>query len=136
MAPKTCDILVDPAKQIALIDVFGAATIPCLMQAFGELGDHADWDPGFDIMILIGDAPGLESFTLATMEELQAFMRPWNQANRTGARPRTAFVCPDDLKRVIAELWAAMNSPDHWPVEIGVFVTRRQAASWLAQAPL
>ncbi|WP_339737477.1 hypothetical protein [uncultured Maricaulis sp.] len=136
MAQKTCDIIVDPAKRLATLDIFGAATIPCLIEAFGELSDHADWDPDFDIMILIGDGPGLETFTLEAMEKLQAFMRPWNETNRTGARPRTAFVCADDLKRVIAELWAAMNGPDHWPIDIRVFVTRRQASGWLTQEAL
>ena len=62
MAQKTCDIIVDPAKRLATLDIFGAATIPCLIEAFGELSDHADWDPDFDIMILIGDGPGLETF--------------------------------------------------------------------------
>lgn len=135
MAMKTCDILFEPANRLAVVDVCGAATIPCLIQAFIELGTHADWDSNFDVLILVGDGPSLETFTLTAMKELQAFMREWNSTNRTGSNPRTAIICPDGLKRVIAELWAAMNDTGNWPVEIGVFITRPQADAWLAQEP-
>lgn len=132
---KTCNIVVEPAKRRAVLDVFGAATIPCIIEAFSGLVDDADWDSDFNILILVGDGPSLETFTLSALEALQAFMLEWNAANRTGAQPRTAIVCPNDLKRVIVELWAAMNDTNQWQVEIGAFIGRDEAAAWLAQMP-
>ncbi|MGK0266023.1 MAG: hypothetical protein ACI82N_000267 [Maricaulis sp.] len=135
MPVKTCDIRVLPAERLAVLDAFGAATIPCLIEAFTKLGQLAEWNPDFDVLILVGRGAGLETFTLPALQTLQAFMLEWNAANRSGTRPRTAIVCADALKRVIADLWAAMNESNHWPVEIGVFASRDQASRWLARVP-
>lgn len=135
MTDPTYELKIEPARQLAILDVVGAATTPCLIQAFGELAADPDWQPQFNLMILIGHGPSLERFTLGALEDLQDFMRGWNAANRTGSNPRTAFVCPDGLKRVIVELWAAMNAPDSWDVEIGVFTSRARALHWLKSPP-
>ncbi|WP_417492085.1 hypothetical protein [Maricaulis sp.] len=134
MTEKTYELQIDPAQRLAVLNVVGPASTACLIQAFGELAADPAWQGQFDLMIKIGQEPSLESFTLPALEELQAFMRGWNAANRTGANPRTAIVCPDGLKRVIAELWAAMNGTGDWQVEINVFVSRARALRWL-QSP-
>ena len=135
MAEKTWDVSIDFERRVAVLELVGAATIHCIMLAATELARNPDWDPKFNVMIVIGPAPDLATFTLEGLRELQAFMRDWNAVHRTGARPLTAIVCPDELKRVIAELWSAMNKPGEWQIEIGIFVTRTQARLWLENPP-
>jgi len=135
MAQRGCEVSIDFEGRVAVLHLLSAATIQCIMQAATELAGDPAWDPEFNVIIIIDDAPALETFTLEGLKELQAFMRDWNATNRTGARPLTAIVCPDDLKRVIAELWAAMNDTVSWRVEIGIFVTRAQAERWLQNPP-
>lgn len=127
---KPFNLEVEPAYRYVTIELLGPVCVDTLPEIAKALLGNAHWRPDFDIVVMIGPDTELEAATLAMLKTVREKMRDWNAANRTGAQPRTAIVCPDDFKRVIAALWSALNAGD-WPVEIGVFKTLALARDWL-----
>lgn len=123
---------VSPADHCAIIGLDGPFGLPSLEQACARLIDHPDWRSDFDIALFIPDEADFNDVTLDRLKEVRGFMAGWNGEHRTGPNPRTAIVCSDDFKRVMADLWLALVGND-WPIELGIFTSTQDAISWFAK---
>jgi hypothetical protein len=122
---------VNPGHHCAVIDLTGTFDLPSFREACGRLIIHPDWKPDFDVIVVIGTQTDLNEATLARLNDVKTFAQTWNAENRTGADPKTAIVCTNELKRVIADLWVAMVDKD-WPIRLGVFTSVKEALAWFA----
>ncbi len=123
---------VSPANRCAIVGLEGRFDLPNLKQACARLLSHPEWKSDLDFMLVINHRTDFNEVTLDRLKEVQDFLRGWNAEHRTGPKPRTAIVCSDDFKRVIANLWLALVGND-WPIELGIFTSKQEALGWFAR---
>lgn len=123
---------VRPDDRCALVGLDGPFVLQTLEQVCVQIINHPRWKSDFEIIVIIGPQTDFSDVTLAKLKEVQGFIRGWNAKYRTGGNPRTAIVCSDDFKRVMADLWLAMVGED-WPIELGIFTSVQDAMAWIAR---
>tara|TARA_R110002072_G_scaffold96145_8_gene211566 strand:- start:413 stop:823 length:411 start_codon:yes stop_codon:yes gene_type:complete len=123
---------VRPGDRCALVGLDGPFVLQTLEQVCVQIINHPLWQSDFQIIVIIGSQADFSEVTLAKLKEVQGFIRGWNAQYRTGLNPRTAIVCSDDFKRVMADLWLAMVGED-WPIELGIFTSVQDALTWCAR---
>lgn len=123
---------VSPADRCAIVGLDGPFGLPNMEQACARLLSHPDWKSDLDFILVIGHRTDFNDVTLDRLKEVQGFIRGWNAEHRTGPKPRTAIVCSDDFKRVMANLWLALVGAD-WPIELGIFTSMQEALGWCAR---
>ncbi|WP_417495006.1 hypothetical protein [Maricaulis sp.] len=126
----TFSIDVRPAGHCVVVRLDGPFVLPRIEAACTAIAASADWRPDFDVIFVIGPGTDLNEVTLDSLKDVQDFMRGWNAGHRSGPDPRTAIVCSDDFKRVIADLWLALVGDD-WPIQLRIFTSVKEATSWL-----
>lgn len=115
----------------AIITIDGPFSVDSYMTAFSGMVAHPDWMPLFDLIVIISTRSDFNDTNLAKLLVLRDAMRSVNPQHRSGANPRTAIVCTNELKRVIADLWLALLDTD-WPIALRIFITLDEALAWLA----
>ncbi|WP_417469426.1 hypothetical protein [Maricaulis sp.] len=123
---------INPANHCAIVGLDGPFVLPSLERACTRLINHPDWRSDFDIALVIRNETDFNEVTLDRLKEVQAFMGGWNAEHRSGPNPRTAIVCNDDFKRVMADLWLALVG-NEWPIELGIFTSTQDALNWFAR---
>jgi hypothetical protein len=87
----------------------GPKAIENLIVSTGDVAAHPDWSPDFDIIVAVGADSDLNDVTLEKLVAYQSFISEWSAKHRYGPNSHAAIVCADELKRVIVELWLAVN---------------------------
>ncbi len=121
-----------PEHHCGIVWLSGPHAIDSLMQSTDDVATHPDWSTDFDIIVVIGADSNLNDVTLETLMAYQSFIAAWSSRHRTGPNSRAATVCDDDLKRVIVELWLAVNRLATG-VEDAIYPTLEAALAGLAR---
>ncbi|WP_417481159.1 hypothetical protein [Maricaulis sp.] len=121
-----------PEQHCGIVWLNGPNAVENLMQSTGDVATHPDWSVDFDIIVVVGPDSDLNDVTLERLVAYQAFISEWSSRHRTGPNSRAATVCADEMKRVIVELWLAVNRLATG-VEDGIYTTLDAALAGLTR---
>ena len=125
-------IEIRPQQHCGIVWLNGPNAIESLMQSTADVAAHPDWSADFDIIVAIGTDSDLNDVTLDKLVSYQKFISEWSAQHRNLPPSQAAIVCADELKRVIVELWLAVNRMATG-VEDGIFLRVDDAIAALAR---